>query len=110
VKYLSKGLNIKMTQAHPEDEIKTILPELKDHMMDHVKASSDEFQAVSIALDSEKAASEFYKAPVDEAIDEKERSRLSKLCEEQREHHAILLNTHSFIKDTGDWLSGKSTV
>jgi len=71
-----------MTQSHPEDEIKTIFTELKDQMMEHVKASSDEFQAVSIALDFEKAGSEFYKASANEAADEKERSWLSKLLTE----------------------------
>jgi len=98
-----KGLDLTFVPMHPKDQIKTVFSELKDQMMSRVKASDDEYSAVSVALDFEKAGYEFYKKSLAGATTEAERKLFERLAQEEEEHYKILQNTLSFIKDTGDW-------
>lgn len=98
-----KGLDIKIAAVTPKDEIKTVFSELKDAMMERVKASTDEISAVGIALDFEKAGYEYYKEAAAKATDPKEQKLFARLALEEQDHYKILENTHSFLKDTGDW-------
>lgn len=99
-----KGLDIKIGPVTPKDEIKTVFSELKDKMMERVKATTDEISAVGIALDFEKAGFEYYKNKAAEAAaGSKEKALFERLALEEQDHYQILENTHSFLKDTGDW-------
>ena len=98
-----KGLNLQIMRVHPKQEIKTVFSELKDQMMERVKVSPDELSAVTLALDFEQAGYEFYRKAAAEATNPKEKELLARLIQEEEEHAAILRNTYSFLKDTGDW-------
>ena len=98
-----KGLNLQIVRIHPTHEIKTVFSELKDQMMERVKVSPDELSAVTLALDFEQAGYEFYRKASAEATNPKEKELLTRLVQEEEEHAAILRNTYSFLKDTGDW-------
>jgi rubrerythrin len=103
VKDILKGLDLHIVQIHPKQEIKTVFSELKDQMMERVKVSPDELSAVTVALDFEQAGYEFYRKAAAEATDPKEKELFTRLIQEEEEHAAILRNTYSFLKDTGDW-------
>jgi len=97
------GMDLKIVSLHPKAEIRTIFSELKEQMMKRITASTDEIEAVQVALDFETKGFEFYKKAAGEAVDEKEKALFSVLAAEEQEHYSILQNTHSFLKDTGDW-------
>jgi len=98
-----KGLDLKIEKVRPKSEIKTVFSELKEQMMSRISASSDEMEAVKVALDFEAKGYEFYRKAAADATDDKEKKLLSVLADEEQEHYAILQNTHSFLKDTGNW-------
>jgi len=72
-------------------------------MLKRISASTDEMEAVKVALDFEEKGFGFYKKAQSEASDETEKKLFSVLADEEQEHYTILQNTHSFLKDTGDW-------
>ena len=97
------GLDLKIVKVHPKSEIKTVFSELKDQMLKRISASTDEMEAVKVALDFEEKGFDFYKKALSEAADQTEKKLFSVLADEEQEHYTILQNTYSFLKDTGDW-------
>ncbi len=98
-----KGLDLKIEKVRPKSEIKTVFSELKEQMMNRISASTDEMEAVKVALDFEAKGYEFYRKAAVDAPDDKEKKLFSALADEEQEHYAILQNTYAFLKDTGDW-------
>lgn len=103
LKEILSGMDLKIVSLHPKAEIRTVFSELKEQMMERVSASTDEIEAVQVALDFETKGFAFYKQAAADAADERERALFSALANEEQEHYSILQNTYSFLKDTGDW-------
>ena len=103
LKEILSGMDLKIVSLHPKAEIRTVFSELKEQMMERVSASTDEIEAVQVALDFETKGFEFYKQAAADAADERERALFSALANEEQEHYSILQNTYSFLKDTGNW-------
>jgi rubrerythrin len=97
------ALDIEIKVVEPEKDIKTIFTELKDKMMQRINATSDEMDAVAIALDFEREGYLFYQKASREAVEEKERKLFEVLTVEEKRHYELLENTHRFLRDTGDW-------
>jgi rubrerythrin len=100
---IMNDLDVEMKEVPPREDIKTIFTELKDQMMERVKATTDEMEAVRIALDFEKEGYEFYIKASEAAADEKEKKLFTRLSNEEKRHYHLLENTHRFLQDTGDW-------
>lgn len=98
-----EGLDIEMEYVRPRDTIKTVFSELKDEMMQRVKALDDEMEAVRIALKFEKEGFDFYKRAAVEAPAEKERELFDLLAKEEDDHYSILNETYNFLDNTGHW-------
>jgi len=97
------GMDLKIVSLHPKAEIRTAFSDLKEQMMERISASTDEIEAVQVALDFETKGFEFYKKAAAEATDGREKELFSALAGEEQEHYSILQNTYSFLKDTGNW-------
>ncbi|GAQ95587.1 rubrerythrin [Thermodesulfovibrio aggregans] len=102
-----KGLELTIREAHPIKTVKTIFEEMKDKMMDRVKALSDELEAFRIAMDMEKEGIEFYKKVINEVTTEKEKKLFERLIYEEEQHHKIFAETYNFLNDTGNWFMWK---
>jgi rubrerythrin len=107
LKDILNDLEINTKDVHLGEDIKTIFTELKDGMMKRVTATTDEIEAVKIALDFEKEGYDFYEKAAREAEDEKEKRLFEVLTAEERKHYEILDNTYTFLKDTGEWFMWK---
>lgn len=97
-------LDIEVKDVHPKQDMKTVFSELKDQMMQRITATTDEKDAVKIALDFEKEGYHFYEKAAMEADDEKEKKLFEVLTIEEKRHYELLENTHRFLEDTGDWV------
>lgn len=100
---IMKDLDIDLNVVMPEKDIKTIFTELKDQMMQRISVTTDEIEAVGIALDFEKEGYHFYQNAAQDAKGDKEKRLFEVLAVEEKRHYEILENTHRFLKDTGDW-------
>lgn len=100
---IMNNLDIEVKVVHPKQDIKTVFSELKDQMMERITATTDEKDAVKIALDFEKEGYSFYEKAAAEAGDEKEKKLFEVLTIEEKRHYELLENTDRFLQDTGDW-------
>jgi rubrerythrin len=100
---LFKGLDLKMEDASPMKNVKTVFEEYKDEMMQRVSATTDDLEVFRIAMNMEKEGVEFYRSALAEAKTEKEQKLFAQLIREEEQHFAIFENTYSFLSDTGNW-------
>ncbi|MCS7203140.1 MAG: ferritin family protein [Thermodesulfovibrio sp.] len=107
IEELLKGLDLTLREANPIKTVKTIFEELRDKLMERVKAEEDELEAFRIAMDMEREGVEFYKKILDEVNTEKERKLFERLIYEEEQHYKIFSETYSFLSDTGNWFMWK---
>jgi len=100
---IMNNLNVEITFVHPKEDIKTVFSELKGEMMQRISATSDEKEAVKVALDFEKEGYNFYKKAALEAESEKEKKLFEVLTVEEERHYKLLENTDRFLENTGEW-------
>jgi len=98
-----KEIDIKLEEASPMKNIKTIFQSMKESMMKRVEATADELEAFKVAMQMEKEGIEFYKNAISEAATEKERLLFERLVKEEQQHYDIFANTYFFMSDTGSW-------
>lgn len=102
-----KGLELTIRESNPVKTVKTIFEEMKDQMMERIKAHADELEAFKIAMQMEKEGIEFYNKVKDEVNTEKEKKLFERLIYEEEQHHKIFSETYSFLSDTGNWFMWK---
>ncbi len=98
-----KGMDVHVGDVHPIKNVQTVFEEMKDEMMERVKATSDDLEAFKIGMEMEKEGLEFYKKLLSEAKTEKEKEIYTKLMHEEEEHYKIFANSYEFLNDTGNW-------
>lgn len=65
--------------------------------------SLDSMEAFKVAMDMEKDDYEFYKELAAMTHEKTEKALFEKLAVEEERHYEVLLETHSFLTDTGNW-------
>jgi rubrerythrin len=100
---LFKGLDITIEDVSPMEGVKSVFAENKDAMMKRIEASSDDINALKVAMDMEAKGKEFYEKAAAEAKTEKEKALFERLVKEEEEHFRIFSNTANFLTDTGNW-------
>lgn len=98
-----KGLDITIKDVSPMRKVKSLFEELKNEMMERVEATTDEMNALKIAIDMEKHGVEFYKKAASETNNQKEKALFERLSKEEEQHYDIFSNTYFFLSDTGSW-------
>jgi len=107
VNKLLKGMDIQIEDVHPIENIKTVFEQMKDEMMEKVRATADELEAFKIAMKMENEGIEFYRKLLSGASSAKEKALFEKLIKEEEQHYSIFSNTYSFLDDTGNWFMWK---
>jgi len=97
------GIDKKEKLVYPEEDTKTVFSELKDKMLERVKATSNEVEAIKIALDFEREGYHFYTNYSNEATSEEEKKLFKRLAAEEKKHYNFLEITNRFMEETGDW-------
>ncbi len=97
-----KGLDI---DPHVQciGDVRTVFSDLKDQMMQRISVSTDEREAIRIALEMETEGYKYYREVAEQAEDPKEKKLFEVLTKEEERHYQILNNTYSFLEDTGNW-------
>lgn len=87
----------------PREKITNIFKEAKKEIKERIAANPDEIEALGIGMDMESKSVEFYQKALEKAEDTRQKAFLRRLIEEEKEHYQILQNTHSYLKNSGDW-------
>lgn len=107
IEELLKGLALTIKESNPIKTVKTIFEDMKDKMMERIKAQTDDLEAFRIAMEMEKEGIEFYKKVQQEVNTEKEKKLFERLIFEEEQHYKIFSETYNFLKDTGNWFMWK---
>ena len=87
----------------PREKIKTIFGEVKSETEERIAANPDELEALKIGMDMESKSVDFYQSALEKTQDSHQEAFFKRLIEEEEEHYQLLQNTHSYLKDSGDW-------
>lgn len=90
-------------QTRPVQDMKKIFEQNKESMFGRVSSTSDELQALEMAMKMEESAIQFYKNALAGTTDPSEKAFFECLIQDEEEHFSIFQNTHSFLSDTGNW-------
>jgi len=99
--------NIEYESREPLQNVHTIFTDLRTEMMDHIGPTTDEVEAIKIALNMEKEGVHYYERAALEAADEREKALFQNLAREEEQHYRILENTDLYLEDTGNWFMWK---
>jgi len=103
ISLLIRGMNITVQDVSPMNNVKTVFETMKGEMMQRVAASTDELEALKVAMEMEREGEKFYQKALAEAKTDKEKALFRRLAEEEREHYAMFSNTYTHLSDTGNW-------
>jgi len=99
-----EGLHLKVRDvASPMKKMKTVFERNSDTLLERIRPTTDEMEALKVAMQMEKESIEFYEKLSKGESTPKERAFFEKLLSEEREHYAIFSNTYSFLSDSGNW-------
>lgn len=103
ISLLIRGMNITVQDVSPMDNVKTVFESMKGEMMKRVAASTDELEALKVAMEMEAEGKKFYEKSLAEAKTDKEKALFKRLMEEEQQHYAMFANTYNHLSDTGNW-------
>lgn len=99
-----KGLDIKVHDlVSPVKKMKTIFEENRGAQLEKIESTTDEMEALKVAMQMEKESIEIYKKLLKEVRTPKERALFGWLIKEEEMHYAIFSNTYFFLSDSGSW-------
>jgi len=87
----------------PLEDMKKIFDEHKQEMLEKVPSTTDELEALKVAMKMEEEAIAFYKKASTLAANAKEKHFFDCLIKDEEEHFHIFQNTYSFLDDSGNW-------
>ena len=101
---VTQGKEFKPAEATPLQDMRMIFEQNKEAMLQRVSSTTDELEALEMAMKMEEETIKFYKKAAAEAItDPAEKAFFECLIKDEEEHFAIFQNTYSFLSDTGNW-------
>ncbi|MFC1873333.1 ferritin family protein [Chloroflexota bacterium] len=87
--------------------LRTIFAVASEKLGANVAAPVSELEAIQMAMDMENKTFDFYKAQSASADQDSERDFFNGVANEEREHHLVLLDYFSYLKDPTGWFVSK---
>ncbi len=91
------------SSVNPLKNMKKLFEQNKKDMLQRVASTTDELEALKIAMKMEQDAIDFYKKAAAQASSPADKVFFECLIKDEEEHFNIFQNTHSFLSDTGNW-------
>lgn len=92
-----------LAETRPLQDMKKLFEQNKEFMLQRVSSTTDEVQALEMAMKMEEAAIQFYKNAAALTNDSSEKAFFECLVRDEEAHFSIFQNTYSFLSDTGNW-------
>ncbi|MBI5641630.1 MAG: ferritin family protein [Nitrospirae bacterium] len=100
---LQKGRKVMPAKGMPLEEMEKLFEQHKKEMLGQVSSTSDDLEALTVAMGMEKESVEFYKNAAEQAASPEEKVLFDCLIKDEEEHFRIFQNTHSLLSDPGNW-------
>ena len=98
-----KGMDITEDSAEPMDRVKSVFEEMRPELEKKISATSDDKEALKVAMEMEKKGYDFYRESEAKAADEKTRELFKRLAKDEDQHYRMFANTYNFLNDSGNW-------
>jgi rubrerythrin len=105
-----KGMAFEPSKTTPKQDMKSIYEQNKDVVMKKVDATTDDVDALEIAMKMEKEGAEFYLKAAAEAASPVEKALFECLAKDEGEHFLIFQNTCSLLNDSSNWFMWQEHV
>jgi rubrerythrin len=105
-----KGLGFKPPKTTPKQDMKNIFEQNKNSVMQKIDATTDDLDALTIAMKMEKEGADFYKKAAAEAATPAEKALFECLVKDEEQHFSIFQNTFSLLSDTSNWFMWEERV
>lgn len=105
-----KGMGFEPSKTTPKQDMKSIFEQNKDDLLQKVDATTDDLDALKLAMNMEKEGFEFYRKAAAEAKDTAEKALFECLAKDEEEHFSIFQNTCSLLSDTSNWFMWEEHV
>lgn len=105
-----KGMGFEPSKTTPKQDMKSIYEQNKDIAMQKIDATTDDVDALKIAMKMEKEGAEFYLKAAAEAAAPNEKALFECLARDEEEHFAIFQNTCSLLNDSSNWFMWQEHV
>lgn len=103
-KCILHGFDIKVRDlVSPMKKMKTVFEENKEALLERIEATTDEMDALKVAMQKEKESFELYERLSKEVQTPKERKLFQRLIEEEKKHYTIFSNTYFFLSNSESW-------
>jgi len=91
-------------ETHSIKKIRTFFEKTGDSLLKRIKATTDEVEALCIAMEMEKESIELCRRLYQEKMrNSKERAVLERLLKEERQRYALFSNTCLFLDEASSW-------
>jgi len=108
VKETARGMGVEVGDTPmPRERIKTIFAEARGELDDSARATQDEKDAISVALDMETKSFRNYKSAGRLAADEEAVALFERLAAEENQHYEMLQNTLEYLAANDQWFLWK---
>jgi len=98
-----RGMGFEPSKTTPKQNVKTIFEKNKKTLSNKVTATTDDLEALTIAMQMEKEGVEFYRKAAAAASTPQEKALFECLIKEEQEHYSIFENSYSLLSDTSNW-------
>jgi len=98
-----KNQTKKKSVVSPRERLITIFQKLGEELKKKVSTTTNDIEAVKLAMELEEKGIEFYEQAAKETSDEKDNETYRFLAGEEKVHFSILKNTLEFLKKTELW-------
>ncbi len=89
--------------APPMKKIKTFFEKTGDALLEKIKTTTDEVDALKIAMELEKESIELCERLSKKMQSRKVKALVDRLIKEERQRYAMFSNTYLFLSDSGSW-------
>jgi len=100
---VTQGQEFKRAETTPLQDMKTVFEQNKEAMSQQVSSTTDELEALEMAMKMEEETIKFYQKAVAQTTEPVEKAFFECLIKDEEEHFAIFQNTYSFLSDSGNW-------
>lgn len=100
---VTQGQEFKPAETTPLQDMKMIFEQNKEAMLQQVSSTTDELEALKMAMKMEEETIKFYQKAAAQAAEPAEKAFFECLIKDEEEHFAIFQNTYSFLSDSGNW-------
>ncbi|MBU1221013.1 ferritin family protein [Myxococcota bacterium] len=97
------NITLENLPSQKDQGLASLLRNLATKHREGINSDSDEMKALEVGIEFEAGAVAYYQKHLENATEENEKQFIQRMIEEEKEHHAVLVDMQSFYTDPAAW-------